>query len=114
MLHPKTKVRIISDKDKYETIKTDPAQIRIFGHIDTYIESSQGNTSLRVVIRQEAPPDQTSIFTRAQRPNQLIMVLGGREHTTKRVRRPRCKASSHVLIRMGKTHPKMPYNIYAW
>jgi hypothetical protein len=59
------------------------------GHIDAYIKSGQDTTSLSVVIRQEVPPDQTSILTRAQRPNQPIMALGDREHTTKRVLRPR-------------------------
>jgi hypothetical protein len=47
------------------------------------------------------PPNQTSIVTRAQRPNQLIMVLGDREHTTKRVLRPRWNARPPASLMNG-------------
>lgn len=40
-------------------------------------------------MRTGMPPNQTSIVTRAHTPNQLTMGLGDREHTTKRVLRPR-------------------------
>ena len=46
-------------------------------------------SSLCVIDRHESPPDQSSIVTRTQRSNQLIMVMGVREQTVVRAQRPR-------------------------
>jgi hypothetical protein len=46
-------------------------------------------------MRQDMPPNQTSIVTRVLGPNQLIRVTGGREHTVLRALTPRKK---YVLL----------------
>jgi hypothetical protein len=57
-------------------------------------------SSLRDLDRQETPPDQSSIVTRALSPNQPIMAKGGREHTELRVLGPRMKQSSPAFLQI--------------
>src|SRR5512143_3123657 len=53
------------------------------------IKLSINPSSLCDIDRQESPPDQSSIVTRALWPNQPIMAKGGREQTVVRAQRPR-------------------------